>query len=101
MEGRQPFSHLATKRRKKTPHLLVCQLLSEVGHDVPELSRADETVAVLVEHTESFADFLFTEKEENLSIKWPRTLPKDVAPKETISVSIGKRMVLFHNNNIP
>ena len=68
---------------------------------MPELSRADETVAVLVEHTESFADFLFTEKEENLSIKWPRTLPKDVAPKETISVSIGKRMVLFHNNNIP
>ena len=68
---------------------------------MPELSRADETVAVLVEHTESFADFLFTEKEENLSIKWPRTLMKDVAPKETISVSIGKRMVLFHNKNIP
>ena len=47
-------------------YLLVCQLLPEVGHDVPELSRADETVSVLVEHTESFADFLFTE-----NIKYP------------------------------
>lgn len=31
-------------------YLLVCELLTEVGHDVSKLSRADETVAVLVKY---------------------------------------------------
>ncbi len=58
--------------KKISTYLLVCQLLPEVGHDVPELSRADKTVSVLVEHTESFADFLFTEKIKNPSkvVNW-------------------------------
>lgn len=38
--------------------LLISELLAEVGHDVAQLSRRDETVAVLVEHTEGFADLL-------------------------------------------
>eukprot|EP00968_Pinguiococcus_pyrenoidosus_P015250 scaffold1398_cov259-Pinguiococcus_pyrenoidosus.AAC.7 len=29
---------------------LVCELLAEVGHDVAELRRGDEAVAILVEH---------------------------------------------------
>lgn len=33
--------------------------LTEVGHDVPELSRGDETIAVLVEHLECLLDLLF------------------------------------------
>lgn len=38
--------------------LLVGELLAEVGHDVAQLSRRYEPVAVLVEDTECFADFL-------------------------------------------
>mmetsp|Transcript_54403 Transcript_54403/g.161653 ORF Transcript_54403/g.161653 Transcript_54403/m.161653 type:complete len:210 (+) Transcript_54403:166-795(+) len=38
--------------------LLVSQLLAEVGHDVAELSRRDEAVAVLVEDTEGLLELL-------------------------------------------
>merc|ERR1711924_206524 len=38
--------------------LLVGQLLAEVGHDVAELSRGDEAVAVLVEHAEGLLELL-------------------------------------------
>ena len=34
-------------------HLLVCELLAQVGHDVAELRSADEAVAVLVEHLQA------------------------------------------------
>lgn len=40
--------------------LLVGELLAEVGHDVAQLSRRYEPVAVLVEHAERFTDFLLT-----------------------------------------
>ncbi|GET86347.1 calmodulin, putative [Leishmania tarentolae] len=39
-------------------HLLVCQLLAEVGHDVAQLRGGDEAVAVLVEHAERLLDLL-------------------------------------------
>merc|ERR1719336_3566857 len=39
-------------------HLLIGELLSQVGHHVPELSRGDETVAVLVEDAERLPDLL-------------------------------------------
>jgi hypothetical protein len=39
-------------------HLLVGELLSEVGHDVSQLSSRDESIAVLVEHFESLQDLL-------------------------------------------
>ena len=38
--------------------LLVGELLPEVGHDVAQLGRADEPVAVLVEHSECLSDLL-------------------------------------------
>ena len=38
--------------------LFVGQLLAEVRHDVPELGRRDEAVAVLVEDAEGFPDLL-------------------------------------------
>ena len=38
-------------------HFLVSQLLPKVGHDVPQLGSGDESVTVLVEHSESLADF--------------------------------------------
>ena len=38
--------------------LLVRELLPEVGHHVPQLSGADETIPVLVEHSESLPDLL-------------------------------------------
>ena len=41
-------------------HLLVRQLLAQVGHHVPQLRRADEAVAVLVEHSERLPDLLLT-----------------------------------------
>ena len=40
--------------------LLVGELLAEVGHDVAQLGRGYEPVAVLVEDAERFADFLLT-----------------------------------------
>ena len=44
----------------ETPcYLLVGELLSEVGHDVSQLGGGDETVAILVEHTEGLPDLLF------------------------------------------
>merc|ERR1711910_189913 len=39
-------------------HLLIGELLSQVGHHVPELSRGDETVAVLVEDAERLPNLL-------------------------------------------
>ena len=39
-------------------HLLVSQLLPQVGHHVTQLSGADEAVAVLVEDPEGFSDLL-------------------------------------------
>jgi len=39
--------------------LLISQLLSQVGHDVPQLGGGDEAVAVLVEDTEGLPDLLF------------------------------------------
>ena len=38
--------------------LLVSEFFTEIGHDVTELSRADESVAVLVENLEGFLDLL-------------------------------------------
>jgi len=38
--------------------LLVCELLAEVGHDVPQLGGRDEPVAVLVEDAERLPDLL-------------------------------------------
>lgn len=43
-------------------YLLVSQFLAKVGHDVTELGSADETIAVLVEHSEGFPDLLLAEK---------------------------------------
>lgn len=40
-------------------HLLVRELLAEIGHDVAQLGRRDEAVAVLVEDSERLPDFLF------------------------------------------
>jgi len=39
--------------------LLVGELLSQIGHDVTQLGRRNETVAVFVEHTECLADLFF------------------------------------------
>ena len=39
--------------------LLVGELLAQIGHDVTQLSRRYEAVAVLVEDAERFADLLF------------------------------------------
>jgi hypothetical protein len=43
-----------------TDHLidfLVSELLTEVGHDVAQFSSRNESIAILVEHTECFLDF--------------------------------------------
>jgi hypothetical protein len=39
-------------------HLLLAQLLPEVGHHVPELGRGDHPVLVLVEHAERLPELL-------------------------------------------
>ncbi len=39
-------------------HLLVSELLAEVGHDVSQLGGGDESVTVLVEHLECLKDLL-------------------------------------------
>merc|ERR1712117_692932 len=39
-------------------HLFIGELLSQVGHHMPELSRGDETVAILVEDAERLPDLL-------------------------------------------
>ena len=41
-------------------YLFISQLLSEVSHDMTELSSADETVAVFVEHPEGLSDLFLT-----------------------------------------
>ena len=43
-------------------YLLVSQLLPQVGHHVTQLGRADEAIAVLVEHPEGLPDFLLATK---------------------------------------
>lgn len=37
---------------------LVCELLTKVGHDVAQFRGRDVAIAILVEHAESFLDFL-------------------------------------------
>ena len=44
-------------------HLLVSQLLPQVGHHVTQLGGADEAVAVLVEHPEGFSDLFLARME--------------------------------------
>ena len=55
--------------------LLVGELLPEVGHDVAQLGRADEPVAVLVEHSECLSDLLLTTIWNMLIISIPSELP--------------------------
>merc|ERR1719445_840429 len=38
--------------------LLICELLPEIGHHVPELGRTDEAVAVAIEDLERFDQLL-------------------------------------------
>ena len=44
-------------------HLLISQLLPQVGHHVTQLGGADEAVAVLVEHPEGFSDLFLARME--------------------------------------
>ena len=43
-------------------YLLVSQLLPQVGHHVTQLGRADEAIAVLVEHPEGLPNLLLATK---------------------------------------
>ena len=43
-------------------HILVSQLLPQVGHHVTQLGRADEAIAVLVKHPEGLPNLLLATK---------------------------------------
>ena len=53
-----------------TAHLLVGELLPQVGHHVPQLGGGDEAVTILVEDTERLPNLLFAVQKERLNFSF-------------------------------